>query len=100
VENGESIKSSLDSLRNRLFNNLKFTDIDWYGAPLYFLSFFAVLQAEKCQMEQGVVVCILTGKSHKAQEIQMNLTCMYEDEVLKISAIKKWQTHFLERITT
>jgi hypothetical protein len=40
-------------------------------------------------MEQRAVVCLLTFKGFKAQEIKMELTSMYGDETLQISAVNQ-----------
>jgi transposase len=47
-------------------------------------------------MEQRAVVHFLTVKGLKAKEIEMELTSIYEDEALQISALKKWWTRFLQ----
>jgi hypothetical protein len=39
---------------------------------------------------------LLTLKGLKAKEIEMELTSVYEDETLQISAAKKWRTCFLQ----
>jgi hypothetical protein len=50
-------------------------------------------------MEQRQIVRFFTLKSLKAKEIEMELTSMYGDEALSISAMKKWRTYFLQRKT-
>jgi hypothetical protein len=52
VENGEIIEPYLYSLRNRLSNKIKFTDIDRYGARLSGASFVTIVRAKDRQMEQ------------------------------------------------
>jgi transposase len=47
-------------------------------------------------MEQRTVVSFLTLTGFKAKEIEMELTGMYGDAVLQISAVNKWRTRFLE----
>jgi hypothetical protein len=66
-----------------------FTDIDWYNVPLSGFSFLANVQAEKCQMEQRAIVPFLTFKDLKTQEIERELTWMYGDQAIQISAVKK-----------
>jgi hypothetical protein len=95
VENGETMKPYLYFIRNRLFNNIKFTDIDRYDASLCGASFSANVQ-EKCQMEQRAVVRSFTFKGLKVKKIEMELTNVYGDEALHISVVKNWRTRFLQ----
>jgi hypothetical protein len=96
VENEEIIRRYLYSLRNRRSNNMKFTDLDSYGAPLCSASFLAKVHAKKCQMEQRAVVRFLTLKGLKTKEIEMEITNVHGDEALQIYTGKKWQTRFLQ----
>jgi hypothetical protein len=64
-------------------------DIDRCEAPLCGISFLANGYAKKCQMRHRAVVRVLTLKGLKAQEIEMELTSMYGNEALQISAIRK-----------
>jgi hypothetical protein len=41
-------------------------------------------------MDQRTVICLLTLKGIKAKKIEMELTSMYDNEGLQISAVKKW----------
>jgi predicted ATP-binding protein involved in virulence len=45
-------------------------------------------------MQQNTVVRLLTIKGLKGKKIEMELTSVYGDEPLQISAVKKWRTHF------
>jgi hypothetical protein len=45
-------------------------------------------------MEQRTIVHLLTLKGFKAKEFEMELTSVYGDEALQISAVKKWRTCF------
>jgi hypothetical protein len=47
-------------------------------------------------MDQRAVVRFLTLKGLKAMEIEMELSRVYGDEALRISARKKWRTCFLQ----
>jgi hypothetical protein len=77
---------------------MKFTDIDWYGAPLSGASLLASVD-NKGQMEQRTVVRVLTIESLKAKEIEMELTTVYCDEALQMFALPKRQTDFLQART-
>jgi hypothetical protein len=90
------VKPYLYSLRNRPSNNIKCTDIDRYGAPLYGASSLTNVHEEKCQMEQRTVVCLLSLKGLKAKEIEMEPTSVYGDEAVRISVLLKRPTRFLE----
>jgi transposase len=79
-----------------LSDNIKFRDIVPYDAPLCGASVLANGHAEKCQMEQRVIARLLTLKGLKATEIEMELTSVYIDEALQISAVNKWRRHFLQ----
>jgi hypothetical protein len=46
-------------------------------------------------MEQRVVLRFLTIKGLKAKKIKMEITSVYGDEALQISAVKKWRKHFM-----
>jgi transposase len=47
-------------------------------------------------MGQRAIASVLTLKGLKAKEIEMELTSVYGDEALEISAVKKWLTCFLQ----
>jgi hypothetical protein len=47
------------------------------------------IQPNMYQMEQRAVVCLSTLKDLKAKKIEMELTSVYGDEALRISAVKK-----------
>jgi hypothetical protein len=96
VENGEIINTYLDSFRNRLSNSRKFTDIDRYRAGLYGASFLANIDEEKREMKPPSVVRSLILKGLRLKEIKIELTNMYGDEALLITAVKKWLTCFMQ----
>jgi hypothetical protein len=50
-------------------------------------------------MEQRAVVPLLSLKGLKAKEIEMELTSIFRDEALLISAVKKWRRRFLRKRT-
>jgi hypothetical protein len=84
VGNGEIIKPYLYSLWNRLSNQIKFTDIGRYGAPLYGISVLANVQAVTVRDGAANTRLLLTLKVLKAKEINMELTSVYGDEALQI----------------
>jgi hypothetical protein len=91
VENGERSKPYLYSLRNRQSNKLKFTDIDMGGAPLSGISCVVDRYAKRVADGAASNCLFLTLKGLKAKKIDMKLTRAYGDEVLQISAVKKWE---------
>jgi hypothetical protein len=72
TEHGEILKRYLYSLRNRLTNNIKLTDIDWYGAPWCGVSFLASGHAKECQTQQREIFRFLTLKGLKRPQSQGN----------------------------
>jgi hypothetical protein len=63
-------------------------DINSYEAPSCGALFWQ-MSRQKCQMQQQAGIPVLTLKGLKAQEIEMELTSVYCEEALQISALKK-----------
>jgi hypothetical protein len=59
------------------------------------LHFWPAYTQNKCQIEQRTVVRCLTIKGFKAKDIEMEQTCVYDEEAFQMSARKKRQTPFL-----
>jgi hypothetical protein len=99
VQNGAIIEPYLDSFRNKLSNNIKFTDIDRYGAPLLCHIPFGKRTCKKVPHGAASSRPLLTLKDLKTKEIQMDLTSMYDEEAFQISAVKKCRVCFLQERT-
>jgi hypothetical protein len=52
----------------------------------------ANIQGKKREMEQRAIAHFFTLKGLKAKEIEMELTSVYGDGAVQISAAKKWRT--------